>query len=397
MKKRTNLWQKILWFFLLLFLIANVIIWITDTTYIYKALVYQKPNIDDLDLFEYRVIENKARKEPWKTASDYNKKKLTKRLRQKLEDNESVAFLVVKNDSILYEEYWDGYSAASFSNSFSMAKSIVSILIGIAVDEGKIKSIDDPVGNYLPEFKEGEKAEITIRHVLQMASGLSFQESYSTPFNNTTDAYYGKDLRKLINSLTVREKPGTVSRYKSGDTQLLEMLLVAATGNTLSEYASEKLWSRIGAEHEARWSLDHKNGDEKAYCCFYSNARDFARIGKLYLQGGIWNDSQVVSKEWIIQSLTPNMLLNEDGVKTDNYGLQWWIYTTIEGDKVYYARGILGQYIIMIPKKNMVVVRLGKKRNNEMINNHPTDVITFIEEAVNIFGGHSQVVSLSIK
>src|SRR5690606_21613805 len=131
------------------------------------------------------------------------------------------------------------------------------------------------------------------------ASGLNFQEAYSSPFNHTTDAYYGTDLRKLINSLEVDVSPGTQYRYKSGDTQLLEMVLRSATGKRMSQYASEKVWSKLGAAHPARWSLDHKEGDEKAYCCFYSNALDFARIGKLYQHKGYWEGRKVVSSSWV--------------------------------------------------------------------------------------------------
>jgi CubicO group peptidase (beta-lactamase class C family) len=383
MKKR-SIGKKILIGCIAVLLLANIIVWFTGTTYIYKALVYQQPNIDDLSLFDYNTIKNNSAKTPWKIGSDYNTKTLTPELRTILDSFESVAFLVIKDDSIRHEEYHEGYSDSSYSNSFSMAKSIISILIGIAVDEGAIKNIDDPVGNYIEEFKEGDKAKITIKHVLQMASGLNFQESYSTPFNHTTDAYYGKNLKKLILSLDVMEEPGTVNRYKSGDTQLLELILKSATGKTVSEYASEKLWSKIGAEHEARWSVDHEKGDEKAYCCFYSNARDFARIGKLYLNEGMWDSTRVISKSWVEASVTPNGLPDETGSKTNNYGLQWWILNQ-DNEKVFYARGILGQYIIVIPSRKMVIVRLGKKRSQEKINNHPKDLYTFVEQSMLIF------------
>ncbi len=384
MKKKTPVYKKILWIFLSLLITANILVWITGTTYIYKALIYQQPNIDDLDLFPHRTISNTSSAEPWKISSHKNETPLSDTLRKVLEQNQSVAYLVIKNDSVLYEEYWDGYSDSSASNSFSMAKSIVSILVGIAIDEGKIHSVNEPVGNYLPGFGQGEKASITIKDVLNMASGLSFMESYSTPFNNTTDAYYGKNLERLIGSLTVIETPGTINRYKSGDTQVLELLLKKVTGQSISDYASEKLWSRIGAEHDAYWSLDHTDGDEKAYCCFYSNARDFARLGKLYLQNGRWDSAQVVSSEWVQQSLSPNMLPDEHGALTSNYGLQWWIYQD-EHVKGFYARGILGQYIVVLPEQNMLLVRLGKKRSEEKINGHPADVVTFIQESVKIF------------
>ncbi len=374
-----NLFKRILYIFLLVIVIANVAIWASDTTYIYKALVYQQPGIDDLELFPYTTIENTGKKDPWKNSSTKNKIKLSDSLRNVLERYETVAFLVIKNDSIQYEEYWDGWNENSYSNSFSVAKSIVSLLIGIAIDEGKIESVNDPVGKYVPEYNVGDLQKVKIIDVLKMASGLNFKESYSTPFNQTTDAYYGKDLRKLIYSLKVEKTPGTEFYYRSGDTQLLEFVLKAATGKSMSAYASEKLWSKIGAENPAHWSLDKEGGDEKAYCCFYSNARDFARIGKLYMQNGMWDSTQVLSSEWVKNSTTAHGL-PENGVATNQYGYQWWVYNDI-----YYCRGILGQYIIVDPKNNMIVVRLGHKRDKDKDNNHPLDFLTYVAETRKLF------------
>lgn len=377
MKK--SLSKRILYIVLIVLVLANVAVWVTDTTYIYKALVYQQPNIDDLDIFEHNSVVNSGAKEPWNVSENKNSVKLSDTLRNTLEKYETVAFFVAKNDSIQYEEYWDGYDENSSSNSFSVAKSIISILVGIAIDEGKISSENDAVGKYIPEFNEGDLAKIKIVDVLKMASGLNFKESYSTPFNQTTDAYYGNDLRKLIYSLKLETEPGTEFYYRSGDTQLLEFVLKAATGKSASDYASEKLWSKIGAENTAYWSLDHKGGDEKAYCCFYSNARDFARIGKLYLQNGMWNGQQVVSADWVKKSTTAHGL-PENGVKTTQYGLQWWVYNDI-----FYCRGILGQYIICDPTNNMIIVRLGKKRDNDKDNNHPRDFLTYVKECRRLF------------
>lgn len=376
---KNSLLKRILYIALLVIVLANVAVWVTGTTYIYKALIYQQPNIDDLEVFPYTTIENKGEKEPWNISKNKNKVKLSDTLRNTLVNYETVAFLVIKNDSIQYEEYWDGYDENSFSNSFSVAKSIVGTLIGIAIDEGKIGSENDAVGKYLPEFNEGDLAKIKIVDVLKMASGLNFKESYSSPFSQTTDAYYGYDLHKLIYSLKLETEPGTEFYYRSGDTQLLEFVLKASTGKSVSEYASEKLWSKIGAENVAHWSLDHKGGDEKAYCCFYSNARDFARIGKLYMNNGKWDSTQVVSSEWVKKATTPHGL-SEKGVKTNQYGLQWWVY-----EDVYYCRGILGQYIICDPKNNMIVVRLGKNRDKAKENNHPKDFLTYVRECRLLF------------
>ena len=371
--------KKIIQFSIAFLLILNLAIWATGTTYIYNALLHLQANIDDLDIFEYRAVPNTGQRSPWLVSVDKNKKPLSDSLRKTLQTGETVAFLVIKNDSLCYEEYWDGYSDSSYSNSFSMAKSIISILVGVAIDEGKISSVKDPVSKYIPEYANGELAKITIEDLLRMASGLNFHESYATPINQTTDAYYGNNLRKLMYSLKAEKPAGVEFKYKSGDTQLLGLVLSAATGKSNSAYASEKLWSKIGAEHDAKWSIDHADGDEKAFCCFYSNARDFARIGKLYLQKGRWETQQLVDSNWVNQSISSNGLNDENGNKTDYYGYQWWALKNANYP-AFYCRGILGQYIVVVPSKNTIIVRLGKKRGAKIVDNQPLEVIQYVNE-----------------
>ena len=370
---------KFLLGFLLVLLVANVLIFVTDSTYIYKALVYQQVGIDDINLFKTREVKSGNSSIEWAKAINYNKNPISDSLRRTLERNESVAFLVIKNDSIQHEEYWDNYTDTTLSNPFSVTKSIVSLLIGIAIDEGKIKSVDQLVGDFLPEFRKGDKSVITIKNVLQMASGLDFMESYSTPFNYTTEAYYGTDLRAMIKKLKVIEKPGNISRYKSGDTQILGLILIAATGKSLSEYASEKIWSKLNVKKSAQWSLDHENGDEKAYCCFYTNARDLAKIGKLILQNGKFNNEQIVDSSYLAASFSPTMLPDEEGKATDYYGYQWWLINR-NGVEVKYARGLGGQYMFAIPSKNMIIVRFGNKRSENRINGVPDDILVYLDE-----------------
>lgn len=348
--------------------------------YVYKALYYNFADIDDNLIFDQRTIDAPARAQLWPRAANYNQVKWPGSLQQLHQELETVAFLVIQNDSIVYEQYWDGYSDKSLSNSFSMAKSIVSILVGAALRDGYIKSIDQPVAEFLPSFKEGGKQRITIKHLLMMSSGLNWDESYANPFSVTTEAYYGTNLKKVIERLKAVEEPGQTFSYKSGDTQILGMVVEAATGKSLSRYAEDKLWKPIGAEHDAEWSVDNPTGIEKAYCCFFSNARDFARIGKLYLQNGIWNGDTIVDPAFVRESLSPNGLPTESGGPAD-YGYQWWLLPNYKDQFIFYARGILGQYIIVIPEKQAIIVRLGKKRG-QRINGHPSEVLAMID-AVN--------------
>jgi CubicO group peptidase (beta-lactamase class C family) len=294
-----------------------------------------------------------------------------------LEHRQSLEFLIIKDDSLLYEQYWENYKPNSASNSFSMAKSITSILIGIAVDEGKIKSIDEPVGNYLEHFKSVKNEKLTIRHLLMMCSGLSWDESYSSLFSITTEAYYGNDLEALVKTLHVVEEPGKTFEYMSGNTLLLGMIVEKATEMKLSDYAGEKLWKPLGASLQAQWSLDHADGTEKAYCCFYSNARDFARLGQLFLNKGKWNDKQIVSESWVEQSIAPIMVKDKSGKVCDWYGFQWWLMKR-KGRNVFYARGLYGQYILVVPDERLVIVRLGKSQGDK-VNGKYHDMIDYTD------------------
>lgn len=368
--------------FLVVFALLNCVLLFSDTFYVYKAIWHYTADIDDYKIFPNRIVKSGTKQE-WEIGYDYNKINLPKSLNDELEKIKTIAFLIIKDDSIRFEKYWNGYSDTSQSNSFSIAKSIVSILTGIALSEGKINSLDDAVGNYLSEFKEGEKSQITIRHLLTMSSGLNFQEAYLSPISHTTEAYYGSDLKKLIRKLKVIKKPGTEFSYKSGDTEILAMVLESATGMSLSQYASKKLWKPIGASRDALWSLDKKDGMEKAFCCFNSNARDFAKIGKLYLQNGNWNEKQIVPENFVRQSLQPVMLKDTDGQAVDYYGYLWWLLQ-YKGNNIFYARGILGQYLIVIPEKNIIIVRLGKSRG-EKIGNHYHETYSMIDVAMEMF------------
>jgi CubicO group peptidase (beta-lactamase class C family) len=352
--------------------------------YLRRALYYHKVSLDDYKIFTKRVVKT-GTYQPWKVSENVSKKTIPAKYQADFTNLGTVAFLVIKDSTVMFEEYWDNYNADSYSNSFSVAKSIVSLLVGCAIDDGYIKSIDQPVGDFLPEYKAGTDSTLTLRHLLTMSSGLNWDESYNSPFSITTKAYFGADLKTLVLNLKVAEKPGIRFKYLSCNTQLISLVIEKATGKKLSEYASQRLWIPMGARHDVLWSLDNDNGVEKAYCCFNSNARDFARIGQLILNKGMCNGKQLISSSYIEQATSPaSWLLSEDGSKPlDNYGYQWWL-TKYKNDKVIYARGILGQYIFIIPAKNMVIVRLGHKRNPVKVNGLPADVFTWLGMAYEV-------------
>lgn len=350
---------------LTLLIVGNLAILFSGRYYIYKAIAstyfrgHTKPHITDLDIFENRSVDA-ATAQPWVEHEALGKFTINPDHRNLVESLDPASFLVMWGDTVVYEEYWEGYDQATITNSFSMAKSIVSILIGIAHDEGLIKSLDDPVANYLPEWKDDDKNKITIRHILTMTSGLSWSESYVHPFCDVAELYYDTDDRDLaLNRREIEEEPGKTWGYKSGDTQVLVYILEAVTGMKMADYASEKLWKPMGAESEAMWSLSSdENSSEKGFCCFYSTTRDFARFGKLINHLGNWNGQQLVSAQFIKEMKSIWPVKKGNGNDNNLYGYQYWI---MKGRpyEVTYFRGMSGQYIISVPAHDLVIVRTG--------------------------------------
>jgi CubicO group peptidase (beta-lactamase class C family) len=366
-----------------------VIVFLMLPNYTHRALIYQGAGIEDYRIFENRTVTAGVGQE-WPVDPLANQLKLDDETMAKIEAFEPVAFLVIKNGKIIYEKYWEDYGPESLSNSFSMAKSVVGLLIGAAIDDGYIKSIDQPVADFIPEFRNERNKELKIRDLLTMSSGLNWDESYGSLFNTTTNAYYGKNIKELIYSLEVIEKPGVIFKYLSGNSQLLAMIVEIATGKKVSDYASEKFWKPMGAVNDALWCLDDENGMEKAFCCFNSNARDFARWGQLILNNGTWNNDTLISPEYIQASIHPADLTDETGNKINYYGYQWWMHDA-NGWNVPYMRGILGQYVFVIPEENAVVVRLGHKRSTEYKNHHPVDTYLYLETAKRLLDEYGRV------
>ncbi len=274
---------------------------------------------------------------------------------QVLKKEGTLAFLVIQNDSVIYEKYFADYDSSSVVPSFSVAKSYTSALLGIAIDEGFIKSVDDLITAYIPTLPQEPYGKITLRHLLDMRSGLRFNESYINPFGHVAKSYYGTNLKKFTAELKSHFPAGTDFEYISVNTQLLGWAIQNATGKQLSVYLEEKIWKPLGMEFPASWSIDSKkHKTEKAFCCINACARDYAKFGRLYLNKGNWNGNQIVSEKWVTESL--------DFDETRFYSYQWWRRPRNEiGQTDFYANGFLGQYIYVNPKKNLIIVRLGKK------------------------------------
>lgn len=365
---------RFLFFFVLaLIIIINAFILISGRTYLYKGiyLTYLSgvsgPTIYDLDKFPKRKVARAGDKIEWKKSSHYTSKTSISDFESYNEKLETRAFLVFEGDSMLYEKYWGNHNENTVSNSFSAAKTVVALLIGIAVDEGKIKSLDDKVGDYIPEFQNEDLSNITIRDLLLMASGLDWTESGKNPLSDNAESYYTSDLYGLVTRQKRISTPGKEFLYQSGNTQLLGFIIKKATGKNVADYCSEKLWSKMGMESDAYWSLDKEDGDEKSFCCLYATARDFGKLGKLILQEGKWENEQLIPS-WYFKELIyiPDGMTTDVGIKNYQYALHIWIYEGYSSP-VYYYRGMLGQYMIAIPEENTVIVRLGEKRLDNIL------------------------------
>lgn len=363
--------------FLALSVVTFVIFTLSGCAYFWRALVYQKVGILDYHIFHNRKIDV-GNPQPWEKHPLYNTYSLPDKFANYMDSLKTVGFVVIKDGKLLYERYASNWTDTTISNSFSMAKSVVSMMIGICIDQGFIQSENEPVWKYIPEFNTPENKNLTIKHLLNMTSGLNWDEAYANPWSTTTKAYYGTQLEKQVKKLKVVESSDVKFDYKSGDTQLLALIVRNASGMQLSEFMEKYIWKKIGAETPALWCLDHKDGVEKAYCCINATARDFARLGQLILNQGKWNGEQILSTTYIDKMLTPaSHLIDEFGKVNDYYGYQWW-KIVFNDHTVHYMRGINGQYVFVIPEKNCVIVRLGHKRNKIRINDIPIDLFEWL-------------------
>lgn len=394
MKWFKKILKTVLYTILALLLLANLFIILSGRFYLYKGIsqTYFKgrsgPSIYDRDIFAYSTIKKSDSIFVWKSGK--HKIPLNQNEEHFMQSVKSSSFLVFKGEELIHESYWNGHDKNTVSNSFSAAKTFVSLLIGIAWQEGKIKSLDDKAGDYLESFKEKGKDRITIRHLLLMSSGLDWRESGKNPLSENAASYYGTDLYNLVTRQKSIEVPGKRFNYQSGNSQLLAYILEKATGQDLSAYAYDKIWSKIGTEHDAYWSLDTEKGDEKAFCCLYGTSRDFGRLGKLIEQNGVWNGKQIISEAYMKQLFENPSMSTDEGVPNYRYGLHIWTYLG-GASPVYYCRGILGQYIISIPAEDLVIVRTGMARKptveadkNKYRIGHPSDLFAYISTAKRI-------------
>lgn len=353
--------------FIYSFLIISIGLVIFTDNYVGRLIRWNYPDVYDYEKFPSVDIGNSDNLFliPEKINETFFSKLIFQRDGETINEFEKLlaltgtnAFIVIQNDTVIYEKYLNGRNRESLCKAFSASKSILSLLIGIAIHEGKIENINDPLKKYIKDFKNEKLGDITIKQCLNQTTGIKYNNSMS-PFSDKPRFYYSTNAREMIKGIQLENKPGTIWSTDEYSILLLGAVLENATGESISNYLTQKLWAKIGMEYPATFSIDNKEHKfEHVADGLNGTAIDFAKIGMLLLNNGQWNNEQIIPKEWISESVS----LIESS-KTDRNGLNykylWWIKRK-NGD--FHAAGHFGQYIFVSPRSNTVIVRFGEKK-----------------------------------
>ena len=373
-------------------ILALVILFSLQGCYATRAYKYRKFELSSLDKLDATMLPASA--EPYRFIPGLGgQERLRSYLDTNLEKSRTYAFLVIRNDSILYEKYFGTIGPSTKLPSFSIAKSFVSTLIRIAFEEGRIRSFDEPITNYIPELARRDErfSKITIQHLLDMRSGVDSDEGYENPFSDVLKMAFTKNVRAKTLKVKYGKEPGGDFEYRSVNTQLLAIILEKATGTPIQDYMKEKLWLPLGMQYEASWNIDSRKRQKvRAFCCLNAAALDYAKLGQLFLNEGEWNGRQIISRDWV-RRITSTDTLNKYG----GYKDQWWsnysrlyftdsseaysatianpfkpqlaLMTRKDGTKYYqvmyrdaiHADGLLEQVVYVNMAKKLIIVRLG--------------------------------------
>ena len=384
------LWKIIKWFIIIICVLI-LTLYATGNDYIFRGvkLTYMKgektANINDYKDFDNNVILAGSPR-VWHQHLDYNQFPLSVNFEKEMKDFGTAGFVIIKDHQILSEYYFNGYAQNDITNSFSMAKTFTTMMLGKAIEQGYIKSLDQKITDFIPEFKDDRfGSQCTIGDLSAMTSGYDWDEDYYFPLNPTAKAYYGDDIVKQMLDRKFVSQPGKHFKYQSSDTQLLGIVIERAIENkSLSQYFQEEFWQPMGRETDAQWSKDNPKGMEKTYCCFNATTRDFAKLGQLLLNDGNWYGKQILDSTFVQKMVLPNKKAFEPN-EPKIYGYSVWMdydYKT----PFYAMLGHLGQRVIVIPSEKIVIARTGKT-HNDLPNNHPIadgDVYRLVDEAMRI-------------
>ena len=357
-----------------------------DREYALRILKMGPSDVKDYLRFPERVIENSPIPSlleldlhpEWFETIQYTAKGKIYRssVDDLMEKIRTQALIIIKDDKVVYENYFNNYTRESIITSFSTAKSFNSAMIGIAIDEGLIGSENDRMIQYLPELKGRGLDEMTIRDLLMMSSGIQYLEDENmvpllgAPFSDDAKTYYYPDLQGLaLKEVRHGEEPvGLVMHYNNYHPILEGMILERVTGMPVARYLEEKIWQPLGMEFPASWSLDSETtAFEKMESGLNGRAIDFARFGLLFLHNGKWNGGQLISQDWVKESTAPDPADQREWPYWPEYRqnggyyrYHWWGNVREDGHYDFTAAGNFGQYIYVCPQKNLVIARFGE-------------------------------------
>lgn len=354
--------------------------------YVYRLITQNVPDVYDYQLYDNRIIKGADRTFEFIKSSDsvfveglFQDRVANsgfKTFEEWAEKSQTTALIFIRKDTVLYEKYFNGFTRDSYFHSQSMAKSFISFLIGAAIDDGYISGIDDAMTKYIPELLQRDErfGKITIRNLLEMRSGLSYNTSYipgtyiHAPWHDEAVGYYHPNVRKLLlKKVSIATEPGGTFQYCNYNTSYLGLIIERATNKTVSEYLEEKLWIKI-MEYDALFSIDSKkSGFEYMPSRLIARAIDYARFGRLFLREGNWHGEQIISKKWVLESTRekkaiPRSIYPEwfgDSCKHVYYSYQWWGHANCDNSFQFAASGNLGQNIYVIPDKEVIIVHCG--------------------------------------
>lgn len=346
--------------------------------YMYRILVNGKSKITDYKLFPQRVIEKSGRPyvycyniDPSYNSLDISYKSKGESKTEKLdalaEQNGTTSLIIIKGDEVVYEKYFNGYGKNSVETSFSSVKSLDSLMIGIAIEDGYIRSIGDSISDYIPEFKGKPFEDITIENLLMMRSKISYVEGIAW-FSDDAKTYYSPDLKNLaLNHMNINPDYQGQFHYNNYHPLLLGIILERATGMHVADYFQKKIWEKIGAEYDASWSLDSEAaGFEKMESGLNFYSIDYAKIGSMLLHGGNWNGNILVSEDWLQRSTIAPAPLEQSDIDSEflkgisiGYQYMWYCTENDKGGHDFFAAGKYGQFIYISPENDTVIVRTG--------------------------------------
>jgi CubicO group peptidase (beta-lactamase class C family) len=348
-----------------------------------NVIFYQYPDTYDHTTFENTTIET-GTPAPWKIAPKNKTHDFPEDGLNYLKNKKTYSFVVAHKGKIVNEYYGNDAHPLFRSNVFSLTHGLLSLMVGCALKDGSIKSLDQKVTDFYPEFSGEHEKAFTIRTLLTMTSGFKphFQKNARSLL--PIKPYYSPDTEKRIISKSLKNIPGEVWAYNGDDSELLSMILKRATGLSAGEYLEKNIWKPIGAETPALWPIDDK-GNEKA-SCFFATARDFTKIGQLVLNRGAWNGKQLISKRYIKEMLSAQKgLVDKNKNPIDFFGMQWWL-TSYKKKQVAYLQGCKGQYLIVVPQHNLVIARFGEKGRQTFNGTNPKELFRLLKIAFRVSG-----------